>query len=91
MGYSRVGSSLLCRGDAVHLMIEMKRPEATKWEVLGQLTDCPEHVLAELRDLLEGQAPFEVMHQDTHQLVFDVLDVLKADGFQARIRFFEAH
>jgi hypothetical protein len=64
----------------------MKRPAATKWGVLGQLTDCPEHVLAELRDLLEGQDPFEVTHQVTHQVVFDVLDVLKADGFQALIR-----
>jgi len=44
-----------------------------------------------MRDLLEGRDPFEVMDQVTDPLVLDVLDILKADGFQARIRFFETN
>jgi hypothetical protein len=50
----------------------MKRPEATRWEVLGNLTGGSQEELAEMRDLLEGRDPFEVMDQVTDPLVLDV-------------------
>jgi hypothetical protein len=58
---------------------------------LGNLTGGTQKELAEMRDLLEGRDPFEVTDQVTDPLILDVLDILKADGFQARIQFFETN
>ncbi len=47
--------------------------------------------MAELKALLEGRDPFEVMDRVPNQMVWDVLDILRKDGCEARVEFHDDH
>jgi hypothetical protein len=71
----------------VHVTIHMKKPDATVWDSVGNFSGTEEEI-SELRQLLEGRrSPFEVMGEITNQLIWDTLDIIKSDGYQARIEF----
>jgi hypothetical protein len=73
----------------MHVTIEFQKPAASRWETLGNFT-ASEKELTELQELLEGREdPFEVLDCITNRLIFDTLDILRSDGYRARVRFHE--
>lgn len=71
----------------MRMTIEFKRPEATAWDSLGTFS-ATEDEMAELRELLDGHDnPCEILDRISNRLVADALDILRADGYMARVSF----
>jgi hypothetical protein len=69
----------------------MKRSEETAWDLVGTFAASRDE-LSDLRGLLDGREdPYEVLDQITHRLIFDVLQIIRDDGYQARVQFLEEH
>jgi hypothetical protein len=68
-----------------------RKPGASAWDSLGRFT-ASESALAALRDLLTDREPYEGLEQirAIDQLLFDALDILREDGYEARLRFEDA-
>jgi hypothetical protein len=70
----------------VHVTVEMRKPGATAWDFVGNFS-ATDAEIEELRGVLEGNDPYEVLHKIKNVLIFDTLDVIRAEGCQARIQF----
>jgi hypothetical protein len=68
----------------------MRQPGATAWDLVGNFS-ATEAEIAQLREVLEGEEPFEVLHKIKNVLISDTLDVIRAEGAQTRIVFHEDH
>ena len=68
----------------------MRKPGATSWDLVGNFT-ASESEIAALREVLEGQEPYDVLDKINHVLMRDVQNAVKAEGCQARVRFHEDH
>lgn len=70
----------------MHVTIEMRQPGATAWDFVGYFAATPAEV-EELREMLEGEDPYDVLHKIKNVLIHDTLDVIRAEGCQARVQF----
>lgn len=66
-------------------------PPGETWRPLGNFSADSDAQMAELKALLEGRDPFEVMDRVPNQMVWDVLDILRKDGCEARVEFHDDH
>jgi uncharacterized protein (DUF934 family) len=64
-----------------------RKPGAEAWESLGKFS-ASESAIAALGELLKDREPYEALEQirAIDQMLFDTLDILQADGFEARLR-----
>jgi hypothetical protein len=77
-------------GAVARVIISMRRPGATASSSLGNFS-ASDGEIAELRELLEGREPFEVLECIPRGLIWDALDILRSDGYEARVTFHEDH
>ena len=63
-------------------------PVAGHWERLGTFTVSTDQVRV-LRELLEGRDPYEVLDKLPKGQIFDSLDMLRSEGHDARVTFYE--
>lgn len=75
---------------AVHVTIEMRKPGTTAWDLVGNFS-ATDAEIDELRDVLGGNEPYAVLHRVKHVLIFDTLDAIREEGFQARVQFHDDH
>ncbi len=68
--------------------IEFRKPGDDRWDFLGDFTAPPEE-LATARALLDGcEDPYDVI-DSLSEILYDTLDILRKDGFLARVTFKE--
>lgn len=69
------------------LIIEFRTRESTAWDHLGRFTTTPAE-LAQLKALLaDGRDPTKALDRIPKGLLWDALDILRAEGHEARVRF----
>ena len=71
----------------VHVSIEMRKPGAKAWHLIGYFCTTKELML-ELRDAFEGlKSPYGMIGRIKSRMISNLLALLKADGCEARIQF----
>jgi len=71
-----------------HIVVMFRKPGVAAWDTsLGKFT-ASENVITALAELLAEREPYEALEQirAIDQLLFDTLDILKADGFEVRLQ-----
>jgi len=69
----------------MHLTIEMRKPGTTAWELVGNFS-VSDAEIGVIRGVLEGDGPYELLHKIKNPLIFDVLNVVRAEARQARVQ-----
>jgi hypothetical protein len=65
----------------------MRKPGATAWNLVGYFSTTEGEML-ELQDAFEGlNNPYEMIGRIKSRMISDLLELLKADGCEARIQF----
>jgi len=74
------------------ITVELQRPGEIGWDFVGSFT-ASESAVAALRELLKDREPYEVLEgiRAIDQLLFDTLDIIKSEGWLARVSFLEDH
>jgi hypothetical protein len=75
-----------------HITVELKRPGETQYHFVGRFR-ANETAVAALKELLAGREPFDVLDEirAIDQLLFDTLEIIKSEGWAARVLCVEEH
>ena len=75
--------------DRMAVVIEFKPHGARQWDFLGRFSASEEELLA-LRELLQSHDDlWAVLDRIPKGLLWDTLDVLRSEGYEARVSFVE--
>jgi hypothetical protein len=73
----------------VRVLVELRKPEAATWDHVGVFAAAPEE-LAALRSVLSRhENPIDALPLLPRGLLWDTIDVIRAEGWLARVRFVE--
>jgi hypothetical protein len=76
----------------VRIRVEMKPQGSENWELLGTYTANDAAELAVLRSILHRhENPVDALKELPPGLIYDLIDVVRLEGHQARISFVEEH
>jgi hypothetical protein len=73
----------------MHVIVELRKPEDPTWDRVGTFTAAPAEIAA-LREVLQRhESPFDALPFLPRGLLYDTLDIIKAEGWLARVVFLE--
>jgi hypothetical protein len=75
----------------VRVLVEHRRQEDSTWDRVGVFAAAPEEIVALRSVLSRYENPFDALSQLPAGIVFDTLDIIKAEGWLARVSFLEDH
>jgi hypothetical protein len=74
----------------MHVIIETRKPGAPAWDAVGRFTASDQEI-DELKTLLEGHEPLEVLDRLPRGLLWDVLDSIRLENHEVKVTFCEDH
>jgi hypothetical protein len=75
----------------VRVLIELRRPEDSTWDRVGVFSAAPDEIAALRSVLSRHENPFDALGQLPAGIVFDTLDIIRAEGWFARVSLLEDH